>query len=78
MAYEFDLPQELEMVHPLFHICMLKKCLCDPSFIIPTDNYRIKDNLSYQEVLVQILDYHVRKLRKEVSSVKVLLGEPIF
>ena len=57
---------------------MLKKFLVDVSLIVPTENVWIKYNLSYQEVLVQILDYHVRKLRKEVSSVKVLLGEPIF
>ncbi|WMV40442.1 hypothetical protein MTR67_033827 [Solanum verrucosum] len=57
-------------VHPVFHISMLKKCMRDPSLIIPTG---IKDNLSYEEVSVQILDLQVRKLRtKEVASTKVL------
>ncbi|WMV59356.1 hypothetical protein MTR67_052741 [Solanum verrucosum] len=44
----------------------------DPSLIIPTENIGIKDNLSYEEISVQILDRQVRKLRtKEVASVKV-------
>ena len=52
---------------------MLRKCLGDPSLIVPTDNVGIKDNLSYEEVPVEILNRQVRKLRtKEVASVKVL------
>ncbi|WMV45068.1 hypothetical protein MTR67_038453 [Solanum verrucosum] len=56
VAYELDLPQELAAVHPVFHISMLKKCMGDPSLIIPTDNIGIKDSLSYEEIHVQILD----------------------
>ena len=49
------------------------KCMGDPSLIIPTENIGIKDNLSYKEIPVQILDRQVRKLRtKEVALVKVL------
>ncbi|WMV44965.1 hypothetical protein MTR67_038350, partial [Solanum verrucosum] len=45
----------------------------DPSLILPTESIRIKDNLSYEEVPVQILDRQVRRLRtKDVASVKVL------
>ncbi|WMV54247.1 hypothetical protein MTR67_047632 [Solanum verrucosum] len=73
VAYELELPQELAAVHPVFHISMLKKCMGDPSLIIPTENIRVKDSLSYEEIPVQILDCHVSKLRtKEVKSVKVL------
>ncbi|KAH0705892.1 hypothetical protein KY285_010419 [Solanum tuberosum] len=73
VAYEFELPQELAMVHMVLHISMLKKCMGDPSLIIPTEDISIKDNLSYEEIPVQILDRQVRKLRtKEVVSVKVL------
>ncbi|WMV40259.1 hypothetical protein MTR67_033644 [Solanum verrucosum] len=73
VAYELELPQKLAPVHPVFHISMLKKCMSDPSLILPTENIRIKDNLSYEEIPVQILDRQVRRLRtKEVASVKVL------
>ena len=30
VAYELDLPQELAVVYPVFHISMLKKCMADP------------------------------------------------
>ncbi|WMV49774.1 hypothetical protein MTR67_043159 [Solanum verrucosum] len=57
----------------MFHISMLKKCMSDPSLIIPTENIGIKDRLSYVEVPIEILDRQVRKLRtKEVASVKVI------
>ncbi|WMV09413.1 hypothetical protein MTR67_002798 [Solanum verrucosum] len=73
VAYELELPQELATVHPVFHISMLKKCMGDPSLIIPTENIGIKDKLSYEEIPIQILDRQVRKLRtKEVAYVKVL------
>ncbi|WMV37939.1 hypothetical protein MTR67_031324 [Solanum verrucosum] len=73
VAYELELPQELAAVHSVFHISMLKKCMIDPSLIIPTKDIEIKDSLSYEEIQVQILDRQVRKLRtKEVASVKVL------
>ena len=41
--------------------------------IVPLESMAVKDNLSYEDVLVEILDRHVRRLRnKEVTSVKVL------
>ena len=62
VAYELELHQELGAVHPVFHTSMLKKCLGDPSLVIPIENVGVKDNLSYEKVLVQILDHQVRKL----------------
>ncbi|WMV40955.1 hypothetical protein MTR67_034340 [Solanum verrucosum] len=73
VAYKLELPQELAAVHPVFHISMLKKCIGNPSLILPTKSIKIKDNLSYKEIPVQILDHQVRRLRtKDVASVKVL------
>ena len=61
MSYELELPKELTVVHSVFHIFILKKCLSDPSLIVPTENVGIKDNLSNEEVLVQIFDRQVLK-----------------
>ncbi|WMV55031.1 hypothetical protein MTR67_048416 [Solanum verrucosum] len=73
VAYELELPLELGAVHLVFHISMLKKCMGNPSLIIPTEDIDIKDSLSYEEIPVQIMDRQVRKLRtKEVASIKVL------
>ena len=29
VAYELDLPSDLEAVHPVFHVLMLRKCIGD-------------------------------------------------
>ncbi|WMV07680.1 hypothetical protein MTR67_001065 [Solanum verrucosum] len=73
VAYELEGPQELAAVHPIFHISMLKKCIGDPSLILPTESVGIKDSLSYEKIPIQFLDRQVRRLRtKDVASVKVL------
>jgi len=73
VAYELKLPIELAPVHPVFHISMLKKCIGDPVSILPLEGLGVNENLSYEEVPVEILDRQVKKLRnKEVASVKVL------
>ncbi|KAH0715068.1 hypothetical protein KY284_007973 [Solanum tuberosum] len=59
VAYELELTLELAVVHPVFHVSMLKKCIGNPSLIIPTKNIGIKDSLSYEEIHVQILDRQV-------------------
>ena len=52
---------------------MLKKCFGNPESILSIEGLGVKDNLSYEEVSVQILDRKVKELRnKEVVSVKVL------
>ena len=47
MTYELEVPHKLVVVHPIFHISMLKKCLGDPSLTVPIENVGIKDILSY-------------------------------
>ena len=45
----------------------------DPTSIVPLEIVAEKDNISYEDVPVEILDHQVRRLRnKEVASVKVL------
>ena len=52
---------------------MLMKCISDPESILPIEGLSVKDNLSYEEVPVQIIDRQVKGLRnKEVIFVKVL------
>ncbi|PHT32849.1 hypothetical protein CQW23_29186 [Capsicum baccatum] len=73
VAYELELPAILGSVHPVFHISMLKKCIGDHSLVVPIDEIKVGDSLSYEEEPVEILDRQVRKLRsKEIVSVKVL------
>ena len=67
VSYELQLSTQLAIVHPVFHIYLLKKCI------------GIKDNISYEEIHVDILNCRVRMLRtKEVASVKVLWRNQFF
>ncbi|XP_059306274.1 uncharacterized protein LOC132057674 [Lycium ferocissimum] len=56
VAYKLDLPPELEAVHPVFHVSMLRKCLGYPSRITHIEDVQDIEDLSYEEVLVTILD----------------------
>ena len=52
---------------------MLKKCIGNLESILHIEGIRVKENLSYEEVPIEILDRQVKWLRnKEVASVKVL------
>ncbi|WMV46648.1 hypothetical protein MTR67_040033 [Solanum verrucosum] len=73
IASKLELLSELAAVQPVFQVSMLKKCMGDPSLILPTKNIGIKDSLSYEEIPVQILDRQVHKLRtNKVALVKVI------
>ncbi|XP_060210711.1 uncharacterized protein LOC132637673 [Lycium barbarum] len=68
-----DLEFQLELVHPVFHVSMLRKYIRDPSRIVPVENVQVMEDLLYEEIPIAILDRQVYKLRmKEVASVKVL------
>ncbi|WMV41873.1 hypothetical protein MTR67_035258 [Solanum verrucosum] len=73
VAYELSLPNDLAFMHPIFHIYVLKKGCCRSDIYSSLEGLGVDENLSYEEVPVEILDRQVNKLRnKEVSSVKVL------
>ncbi|WMV46586.1 hypothetical protein MTR67_039971 [Solanum verrucosum] len=72
VAYELELLADLVTVYPVFHISLLKKCVGDPASVIPLEIVVVKDSLFYEDVPVEILDCHVRRLRnKKVASIKV-------
>lgn len=73
VAYKLELPSKLKSVHPVFHVCMLRKCIGNPTRVVPVNDIQIIENLSYDEVPIAILDRQVRKLRtKDMATVKVL------
>ena len=73
VAYRLDLPEELSRVHNVFHISMLRKYISDPSHVFETPEIEPRDDLSYEEQLVQILGREEKELRnKTISLVKVL------
>ncbi|PHU04495.1 Elongation factor 1-beta 1 [Capsicum chinense] len=73
VAYELYLPADLASVNLVFYVFLLKKCIGDPTVLIPIESVDIQNSLFYEEVLVEILDRQISILRnKEVSLVKVL------
>jgi len=79
VADELASPAELASVNPLFHVSMLKKCLCDPASILPVKGLKVAEDLSYEEIPVEILDRQVKRLRNnEIATVKVLWKNHIF
>ncbi|XP_073016620.1 uncharacterized protein [Primulina eburnea] len=72
-AYRLALPPDLDRVHNVFHISMLRKYIANPSHVLRYESLELLPNLSYDEIPVQILDRKVKVLRnKEIGLVKVL------
>ncbi|XP_070008674.1 uncharacterized protein [Nicotiana sylvestris] len=73
VAYKLEFPASMTLVHPVFHVSMLRGYVPDPAHIISPEVVEINDGLSYEEEPVEILDRQVRRLRtKDIASVKVL------
>jgi hypothetical protein len=56
VAYQLELLPQLSDVHDRFHVSQLKKCLCVPEEQIPMEDLDAKEDLSYQEYPVKILE----------------------
>ncbi|KAJ8754711.1 hypothetical protein K2173_011126 [Erythroxylum novogranatense] len=73
LAYRLALPPELSQIHDVFHVSMLRRYRSDPSHVIQVSDIQLRDDLSYEEVPVEILDTKEKVLRnKTVQLVKVL------
>lgn len=73
MPYRLDFPLDVSFIHPIFHLSMLRKLIDDHSSILPLEGVEVEESLTYQEVLVEILDKQVKRLRnRNVASVKML------
>ena len=73
VAYILALPLELEKIHNVFHVSMLRWYRSDPSHVVPSDTIELRPNLTYEEEPVEILAQEVKELRKKrIPLVKVL------
>ncbi|XP_058092588.1 uncharacterized protein LOC131239044 [Magnolia sinica] len=73
VIYCLALPPQLANVHSVFHVSMLKKYEPDPTNIINWEQIQLRDNATYSEELVQILDRKEQILRtKTIPLVKIL------
>ena len=62
VAYRLELPAELDRIHNVFHVSLLKKYVPDPSHVLETPPIEIQEDLSFEVRPVQILDRQDRLL----------------
>jgi hypothetical protein len=56
VAYQLELPPQLFDVPNIFHVSQLKKCLFVPEEQLPMEDLDAKEDLSYQEYPIKILE----------------------
>lgn len=73
VAYQLELPQELDRIHDVFHVSILRRYRSDPAHVLPVAEIEVQTDLTFEEEPVQILARDVKVLRrKPVPLVKVL------
>ena len=61
-----ELPENLSGVHDVFHVSQLKKCLRLPEEQITLEELIVKEDLTYEEFQVKILETAERVTRSRV------------
>ncbi|XP_016673224.1 uncharacterized protein [Gossypium hirsutum] len=73
VAYQLDLPLELDWIHDVFHVSMLRRYRSDPMHIVPVEEIKVRPDSTFEEEPVQELHRKVKVLRrKSTPLVKVL------
>ncbi|XP_028063037.1 uncharacterized protein LOC114266356 [Camellia sinensis] len=72
-ACRLALPPSLSRIHNVFYVSTLKKYMLDPSHVLDFQPIQLKDDLSYEEEAIEIVDMKDQVLRsKTIQLVKVL------
>jgi len=72
VAYRLGLPPALQAIHDVFHVSNLRRYTPDPDHTIPYEPLQVKENLTYIEEPVRIIDRMDRTLRnRTIPYVKV-------
>ena len=65
VAYKLTLPLELENIHNVFHVSMLRRFRSDPSHVVSSETVELRPDLTYEEEPVENLAQVVKELRKK-------------
>ncbi|XP_019155778.1 PREDICTED: uncharacterized protein LOC109152535 [Ipomoea nil] len=66
LAYELALPPQLAGVHYVFHVSMLRRYIADPGHVVEYQPLQVRDDLTYEEVHLRIIDQKEQVLRSRV------------
>ena len=66
VAYQLELLESLSGAHDVFHVSQLKKCLRILEEQIPLEQLTVKEDLTYEEFSVKILETTERVTRSRV------------
>ncbi|XP_017617677.1 uncharacterized protein LOC108462211 [Gossypium arboreum] len=67
------LPPELDCIHDMFYVSMLRCYRSNPKYIVPVEEIEVRSDLTFKEQPVQILNRDIKVLRrKSIPLVKVL------
>nr|XP_012461507.1 unnamed protein product [Gossypium raimondii] len=73
VAYQLELPPDLDCIHDVFHVSMLRRYRSDPSHVVSVEEIKVRPDLTFEEEPVQILDRDIKVLRRNsIPLVKVL------
>nr|GEX81119.1 hypothetical protein [Tanacetum cinerariifolium] len=75
VAYQLDLPEELNDVHDTFYVSNLKKCLADPTLQVSLDEIQVDAKLKFAEE--PILNEHARLVIDVIASVLERDEDPV-
>ncbi|XP_040948616.1 uncharacterized protein [Gossypium hirsutum] len=65
IAYRLALPPELEKIHNVFHVSILRRYRSDHSHIIPHSEIEIQPNMMYSKEPVRILAREVKEYQNK-------------
>ena len=65
VAYRLALPLDLEKIHNVFHVSMLRRYRSYPSHVVSLETIELRPDFTYEEVPVEILAHEVKELRNK-------------
>ena len=73
VAYRLELPPQFAAMHDVFHVSSLKDYVHDPSHVLDYSDLSVREDLTYEDRPIRILDRKEQVLRnKVIHLVKVL------
>ena len=73
VAYQLELHGDLERIHDVFHVSMLRKYILDPSHVLEAPPIELREDLSFEVQSIGIVHQRMKEFRnKVIPMVKVL------